>query len=141
MEATKTNASAEHADREYAQAEIRRLNDLIIAILKAHDDLGYGVVITDGSQIRYVNEAFSKLSGYSFEELLELPSFFGLVPETERTKLVARMQERLRGEAVKDHYTTAISHKNGAWVDLEVVVKVAHLDGIPHVIAIAKDII
>lgn len=141
MEVTQTNAVAASADLEYAQTEIRRLNDLIIAILKAHDDLGYGVVITDGSQIRYVNEAFSKLSGYSFDELLDLPSFFGLVPEDERIKLMARMQERLRGESVKDHYTTAISHKNGAWVDLEVVVKVAHLDGIPHVIAIVKDLV
>lgn len=141
MEVTQASAAPTQADLEYAQAEIRRLNDLIVAILKAHDDLGYGVVITDGSQIRYVNDAFSKLSGYSFEDLLALPSFFGLVPEAERTKLMARMQERLRGEAVKDHYATVITHKDGSWVDLEVVVKVAHLDGIPHVIAIVKDVL
>ncbi|HEY9897754.1 MAG TPA: PAS domain S-box protein [Pantanalinema sp.] len=141
MEVTETCTPSAHADLDYAQAEIRRLNDLIIAILKAHDDLGYGVVITDGSQIRYVNEAFAKLSGYSFEELLALPSFFGMVPEVERTKLMQRMQERLRGETVQDHYSTLLTHKSGVWVDLEVVVKVAHLDGIPHVIAIVKEIV
>ncbi|MBO9540100.1 PAS domain S-box protein [bacterium] len=140
MNTTESTTPAMQSDLEYARGEIRRLNDLIVAILKAHDDLGYGVVITDGSQIRYVNEAFAKMSGYSFEELLALPSFFGMVPEVERTKLMQRMQERLRGEAVRDHYTTALTHKSGTWIDLEVVVKVAHLDAIPHVIAIVKDI-
>lgn len=132
--------AALHAELESAQAEIRRLTDLTEALMRAQGELGYGVVLVDGQQVLYANEAFSELSGYSLEELLALPSFFGLVPEAERRVLQARMGRRLMGESVEDHYATVFHHRQGHLINLEAVVKVAHLDGRPHVIAIVKDI-
>lgn len=126
---------------EQAQAEIRRLTELNEALMRAQGEMGYGVVIVDGQQVLYANEAFLELSGYSLESLLALPSFFGLVPDEERKVLQERMRRRLMGEVVDDHYTTAIHHRQGHLVTIEAVVKVAHLDARPHVIAIVRDIV
>lgn len=125
---------------EQAQAEIRRLTELTEALMRAQGEMGYGVVIVDGQQVLYANEAFLELSGYSLETLVALPSFFGLVPEEERKVLQERMRRRLMGEVVDDHYTTALHHRQGHLVTIEAVVKVAHLDARPHVIAIVRDI-
>lgn len=126
---------------EQAQAEIRRLTELTEALMRAQGEMGYGVVIVDGQQVLYANEAFLELSGYSLESLVALPSFFGLVPDEERKVLQERMRRRLMGEVVDDHYTTAIHHRQGHLVTIEAVVKVAHLDARPHVIAIVRDIV
>lgn len=126
---------------EQAQAEIRRLTELTEALMRAQGEMGYGVVIVDGQQVLYANEAFLELSGYSLETLLALPSFFGLVPDEERKVLQERMRRRLMGEVVDDHYTTALHHRQGHLVTIEAVVKVAHLDARPHVIAIVRDIV
>lgn len=128
------------AELDQARAEIRRLTDLTQSLMTAQSEMGLGVVLVDGQQVLYANEAFSELSGYSLEELLELPSFFNLVPEEERLVLQERMGKRLMGEAVEDHYATAFYHRQGHLISLEAVVKVAHLDGRPHVIAIVKDV-
>lgn len=125
---------------ELARAEIRRLTELTQALMRAQGEMGYGVLIVDGQQVLYANDAFMELSGYSLEELLALPSFFGLVPDSERKILQERMGQRLMGEAVDDHYTTIFNHRQGHLITLEAVVKVAYLDARPHVIAIVRDI-
>lgn len=124
----------------WAQAEIRRLTDLNEAWLQAFSELGYGALITDGGRILYANEAFMQLSGYSLEELVALDSFYRLVPEDQQRELRPRMQNRLMGARVDDHYLTALFHRQGHRITVEALVKVAHLDGTPHVIAVVRDV-
>ncbi|HEY9855967.1 MAG TPA: PAS domain S-box protein [Stenomitos sp.] len=125
---------------EQARAEIRRLTELTHALMAAQGEMGYGAVIVDGQQVLYANDAFCELSGYTLEELIALPSFFNLVPDEERRVLQSRMAQRLMGEAVEDHYATAFYHRQGHLISLEAVVKAAHLDGRPHVIAMVRDV-
>ncbi len=139
METMQTTADLQ-AELEAARAEIRRLTDITEALMRAQSQYGLGVVIVDGQQILYANEAFVELAGYPLEELLVLPSFFGLIPETERALLAERMRMRLMGEQVDSHYTTVFNHRHGHLVTVEAVVQVAYLDDRPHIVAILKDI-
>lgn len=115
-------------------------NALYRAIFDAQSDLGEGFFVVDGRRIEQVNEAFARISGYSIDELKAFEAFFDLIIEEERDALMRRMAARLEGGAVHDHYETAIRHKNGQRVDLEVAVKVIHLGDRPRVMAIARDI-
>lgn len=128
------------SEPEQTQAEIRRLTDLTQALMAATGEMGFGVVLVDGQQVLYANDMFCELSGYTIEELVALPSFFNLVPDDERRILQERMGQRLMGAAVEDHYATTFHHRQGHLISLEAVVKVAHLDGRPHVIAIVRDV-
>ena len=73
--------------------------------------------------IVYANEACSKITGYSLQELKGLPSIFELVVEKEREVLLERMRRRLRGEATVERDQSAIVHKDGGRVEVEVAVK------------------
>jgi len=127
-------------DRQQDEYAITEQNTVYKAIFDAQSDLGEGFFIVDGRRIVQVNEAFTRISGYSHEELAALDSFFDLVPEDERVKLQALMAERLQGSEVNDHYETRMTHKNGHRVDLEAAVKVIHLGAQPRILAIVRDI-
>lgn len=132
--------NAERTELERAQAEIRRLTELTETLMRAQGELGYGVVIVDGQQLLYANDAFMEMSGYTLEELLALPSFFDMTTEEERKTLQERMRRRLMGEKVEDHYATVFIHRQGHLINLEAVVMTAYLDGRPHVVGILKDV-
>ncbi len=128
------------AERALGEEAISEENAVYKAIFEAQSDLGEGFFIVDGRKIVQVNEAFTRMSGFSHDELTALPAFFDLVPEDARTILQVRMAERLQGSQVHDHYETVIVHKAGHRVDLEVAVKVIHLGNAPRILAIARDI-
>ncbi len=56
-------------------------------LLKALGEIGDGLIVLEGNQIAYANDAFCKISGFSDEELCSLPSFLELFPEEERPKV------------------------------------------------------
>lgn len=126
--------------RELGDTALTEENAVYRAIFDAQSDLGEGFFVVDGRRFEQVNEAFSRISGYAVPELMALEEFFELVIAEEREGLQRTMAERLKGGAVHDHYETAIRHKNGQRVDLEVAVKVIHLGDRPRVMAIARDI-
>jgi PAS domain S-box-containing protein len=59
--------------RELAE-EIRQRKDFYETLLKAQSDVGEGLLVVEAGRIRYANEAFCLISGYSTEELTTLPS-------------------------------------------------------------------
>jgi PAS domain S-box-containing protein len=135
-----TRAQQRLEEREQGDEAISEENAVYKAIFEAQSDLGEGFFIVDGRKIVQVNEAFTRISGYSHDELTALNAFFDLVPEDERAFLQARLAERMQGGQVHDHYETVITHKDGHRVDLEVAVKVIQLGNRPRILAIARDI-
>lgn len=127
-------------ERQQDDYAITEQNAVYKAIFDAQSDLGEGFFIVDGRRIVQVNDAFTRISGYSREELATFDSFFELVPEDERARLQAIMAERLQGSQVSDHYETRFTHKHGHPVDLEAAVKVIHLGSQPRILAIVRDI-
>ncbi|MBD2102231.1 PAS domain S-box protein [Leptolyngbya sp. FACHB-261] len=128
--------------------------DLYKALLQAQSDLGEGSLITDGSQILCVNEAFRKISGYNETELLALSSLNDLViagyhplqngfrpPEGFQVSselLPQNGQKDVTQNHLRNCFKTAIRHKNGQFVELEVAVKAFAVEESSHLLIIAR---
>ncbi|MEK7278468.1 MAG: PAS domain S-box protein, partial [Chloroflexota bacterium] len=96
--------------------------------------------VADGTRLTHANEAFCRASGYALDELLALPSFMELVVPEEQAVVGERMRQRLIGQPTLAHYETAIRHKNGQRVELEVSIQRIRADDPARVIVIARDI-
>jgi PAS domain S-box-containing protein len=131
---------SEETEREWSE-EVRRQRDFYETLLRAQSDVGEGLLVVEGERIRYANEAFCLMSGYSPEELVALPTYLELATEDQWPMLEHRMRRRLRGVWVEDRYETAIRHRSGRRVELEVGVRPLRREGRPpHLVAVVRDI-
>jgi PAS domain S-box-containing protein len=131
---------SEVTEREWAE-EAHRQRDFYKALLEAQSDVGEGLIVIEGERIRYANNAFCLMSGYSAEELISLPTFWGLAAPDQRTVLYGRMRRRLRGEWVEDRYETAMLHRSGERVKVEVGVRPHLREGqLSHLVVVVHDI-
>ncbi|MDQ3018741.1 MAG: EAL domain-containing protein [bacterium] len=115
-------------------------DDINAIILNAISELGEGLFILEGKKIVYANDACTKISGYSQEELYGLRSLLDVVTPDQYDGLLERFEKRLRGEKVSDHYRTSFVHKDGYAVHIEVAVKVLHLGLKPQFLVLARDV-
>ena len=131
---------SEQTERKWAE-EGRRQRDFYETLLEAQSDMGESLLVIEGGRIRYANKAFCLMSGYSAEELLSLPTFWELAAPDQRPVLYDRMRRRLRGEWVEDRYETAMLHRSGQRVRLEVGVRLLRREGqFPQLVVVAHDI-
>jgi two-component system cell cycle sensor histidine kinase/response regulator CckA len=84
--------------------------------------LGEGLFVTQGTRIVFADAGCERISGYSARELLALPSIVDLVAPAERPAVAARLATRLRGEALDPHYVSALVHRDGHIVPVEIAV-------------------
>lgn len=96
-------------------------------------------LIYQGNHLRYVNPATEQITGYSYEELVQMP-FWELAHPDYRELVQQRGLARQRGEMVPRRYEVKILTKNGdeRWVDI--TGGAACLDGQPAALATAYDI-
>lgn len=96
-------------------------------------------LIYQGNHLRYVNPATEQITGYSYEELLQMP-FWELAHPDYRDLVRQRGLARQRGESVPRRYEIKIVTKNGEerWVD--VTGGAAYLNGQAAALATAYDI-
>lgn len=127
-------------ERKRAEEALRNETARGEALLGAIADLGVGFAIADDGGVRYVNDAWTRLSGYAREDLLRLPSFAEIVVPEEREQVERRLRERLAGGPSPEHYETAILHRSGRRIDLDVSAKLLHADGKPQVVSMVTDI-
>jgi len=93
-------------------------------ILEAHDVLGEGVIVGDGSRVIHVNDAACRLYGYRRQELLAMESLFGLFRSDEQDRISGSLAGRSeRGEPAPDRFETVIVRKGGEELDVDVSVK------------------
>ena len=81
-------------------------------LLKAIGDIGDGVIVLDVSRIVYSNEAFSKITGFSEEELSVLPSFLELVCSEDRVPIQENLFAHFENRRTSGRYETTIRNKN-----------------------------
>ena len=104
------------------------MSDLYKTLLKAHNEAGEGFLIAEGERILYANDACTGISGYSVDELLDAPSLFDLISPDQRDLALSRFQKRVSSEHVTENYESAIVHKSGRRVEVEVAVKLLRDD-------------
>jgi len=110
------------------------------ALLQAHSDLGIGCVVSDDQRLLYANEAFCRLTGYTAQELVDLPAFYDMCLPEDVPLLKERRQVRNQGREVVDHYEVPIRRKDGSLIEAEVSVKLASSGNPPRVIALVRDV-
>lgn len=108
--------------------------------LELLDQVGCGIWVYDGENIRYVNDALEELTGYTREELLQ-PNFFRqLVHPDDRDFIVERGRARVRGEAVPEKYEVRIIDRAGMVRTLAMHAKRVWLNDTPVSVVSATDV-
>jgi PAS domain S-box-containing protein len=98
------------------------------------------MVIQQGEQVIYVNEAVTRLLGYSASEMAAIRTIDKVMLPEEAAKIQDRIRRRAAGEELESKYQTAVVTKDGRRIDVEVVVAVMTVNGLAHTIAISRDI-
>lgn len=114
-----------------------RLNEILFSALS---DLGEGFLVTDAGRLTFANEAYCRMTGYSREELMALPTLLELSPPEEREVLTERLRSRLAGGDVADHYEATLIRKDGRPVSCEVAVKLMRTDQGPRLVSLVRDV-
>lgn len=97
------------------------------------------IFLAQGTKYLYVNPAFSRLLGYSFEELQELDLWDPVHPD-HRDLVRNRSQARQSGKSVPERYEFKVVSKNGQVHWLDYCGNLIDYEGKPAIIAIATDI-
>lgn len=116
--------------------------ELYEAVLEAQSKLGQGIAIVDieSQRILYSNEALSRMSGYTTDELAALPSFFALSPPRQVEVMEHHRRRRLEGsDEEPDQWETVIHGKDGSRLDVEIAVQDLD-DAGPLMVALVRDI-
>ncbi len=92
-------------------------------LLQTVSDLGEGFLVVEKLKVVYANDAYSRLSGYSLEELKALPSIVDLGTPAAKEMVADRIRRRALGETFPDHYESEMIRKDGRRIDVEVAQK------------------
>ena len=86
-----------------------------------------GVFVTEGTRVVFADPGCERITGYTAQELA-MPDVLALVAPSERPAVAERLARRLRGEPLDIHYQSAIVHRDGHTVPVELA---AHLVDAP----------
>lgn len=138
--ATITERDTAVVEKDRALAQLRERNSMYETLLHAVSDLGEGFVVTDAGKLMYANAAYCEMTGYTFDELVALPSLLELTVPEQREEIAERLRTRLAGGDVVDHYEAALLRKDGRRVECEVAVELAETDQGVRVVSIVRDV-
>jgi diguanylate cyclase (GGDEF)-like protein/PAS domain S-box-containing protein len=110
------------------------------ALLKAQSDVGEGMLIIEDGHVTFANEALCRLTGYSAEEILALPSFIMLVHPDDRARVAENHRRRLAGEDFLDRYEIGIITAAGKRREAEIAVATMLLDDRMRIVVAVLDI-
>lgn len=121
---------------------LREQRDLYASLLRAQSDLNEGMLICDAStgKVIYANDAYTRITGYSDEELAELDTFLEVVVPEERDHLLDRFGPEAPEGDLHDHLTTRIEHKDGSERSVECSITQMESRGAELMIALVRDI-
>jgi len=124
-------------ERKEAEAALRESEEKYRNLVERAND---GIAIAYDEVLQYVNPRLAQIIGYTVEELTGTPFANYIVPE-EVQKVVDRYNRRMAGEDVIPIYETAVRHKDGRRIDVELNTGIIAYKGKPADLVIVKDII
>jgi PAS domain S-box-containing protein len=98
-----------------------------------------GIAIVQDARFRFVNPHYAAMLGYTVEELLGT-EFMGYCAPEERDRVVGFYTRRARGEPAPPRYETAILHKNGERVYVDVSAGIIPYGGRPATFVFLRDV-
>jgi PAS domain S-box-containing protein len=122
--------------RKRAEAALKESEAKYSALVEqAHD----GVIIVQDETIKFANRAVSEACGYSMEELIGMPFFKYVTPESVQTVKKYHVM-RLKGRPVPPVYEVSVFCKKGEVKEAEVSAAIIQYEGRPAVMGILRDI-
>jgi len=121
----------EFADRHQAIVNAANIADLGIFIIQNHEG--------KEARFRYVNEALSRMVGYTAEELLD-KSIADLVHHDDRDEVLDRYRHRQRGAVLTHAYELKLTRKDGTPLDAFFSVALSSHEGEVATIGFVRDI-
>jgi PAS domain S-box-containing protein len=97
------------------------------------------VAIVQDTIIKYINSHSSDMFGYSPKQMIGTPMTDYVYPD-ELQRLISRYERRMAGEHVESIYETALLHKDGSRVDVELNIGLITYEGRPAELIIVRDI-
>ncbi len=107
--------------------QLRQQHTLYDTLLKTQSLAGIGHFILDNDKIIYSNPAASQVTGYSAEELRDLPNFMLLVHPDDHERLLRKRIEAQENRTSADRYDISILTKDGERRMTEIAAA-----GLPH---------
>jgi two-component system cell cycle sensor histidine kinase/response regulator CckA len=102
---------------------------------RANDGIGIG----QDEILQYVNPRLAQMIGYSVEELIGFP-FTDFFNPDEVPKVIDRYRRRMAGEDVPPIYESALKHKDGSRIEVEINAGVISYNGKPADLILFRDI-
>ena len=124
------------SERKQAEEALRESEEKYRNVVeRANDGIGVG----QDQILRYVNPRLAQMLGYSVEELIgsRFADFF--IPD-EVPKVVDRYKRRLAGENVPPVYESALRHKDGSRIEVELNAGIVTYQGKPADLVLVRDI-
>ncbi|MCX7908103.1 MAG: PAS domain S-box protein [Ignavibacteria bacterium] len=111
-------ANVDITERKNVEIALKEQNDLFQTLINT---LEAAILLYRGKDIVFCNDATSKITGYSLEELYSIP-IWDLVHPDQREKVKNIVLARFRNEEVPNRYEIKILKKDGStgWVDYSV---------------------
>jgi PAS domain S-box-containing protein len=126
--------------RKKAHAPSRVDAALFEELLKAQNEMGIGVSITEGTRFILVNDALAKMYGYTVEEMLALPSTLDAIAPEFRQDVADRMKRRVAAEGAPSLAEEVVAlRKDGGRIHVEFGLKVLADQRPTRMIAIVRD--
>ena len=126
-------------DSEMRALRVRREVQVAVhePLLQAHDDMGQGVLITEGERAVYVSDAFARLTRGTRDEIMRLASVYDLVPVDGRDAL----RQQLRGlPAEGGMLRTQFDRADGARAEVEIAYRRYETGHRDRSVAIVRDV-
>lgn len=124
------------------QKSLTGVKELTSSVLVALELLGEGLTIIDAPTLLplYVNEPIIQMTGYTREELENMPGgLISAVTPEQASEIQDRYVRRLRGEDVPSHYEVEVRRKDGTVITVECAVQLIEAD--PDLLfVIARDV-
>jgi PAS domain S-box-containing protein len=123
-------------DRKQAEEALRESEEKYRNLVERAND---GITIIQDSLLKYVNPRSAAITGYTVEELINT-KFANYIHPDELPKLVDHYERRMAGEDVMPVYETALRHRDGSRIDVELNAGVITYQGKPADLVIIRDI-
>jgi PAS domain S-box-containing protein len=126
----------EITERRRAEEALRESEEKYRNLVERAND---GIAIIQDALIKYINPRLSEICGYTFDEVAGKPFSVFIYPE-EIPKVVDHYQRRLAGEEIPSIYETALRHRNGSKIDIEINTRVITYQEKPTGFVIVRDL-
>ncbi len=126
----------EITERRRAEEALRESEEKYRNLVERAND---GIAIIQDTLIKYINPRLSEICGYTFDEVAGKPFSVFIYPD-EIPKVVDHYQRRLAGEEIPSIYETALRHRNGSKIDIEINTRVITYQEKPTGFVIVRDL-